>query len=204
MNILVDFDRTLYNSDLLYKNLIKICLSRSLITEDELLSYWEKYVKHFKVFNFFHFIEALPNLSNPEKQRIIKEAKKFILKEGKKFLYKDVKNFVKQYPDFQILTYGDTYFQLFKIKGCGISKSCKNIHIVKRKKWSEKMFFQNQNTVLIDDHSETIQKVKKNFPNVSCIEIKRPGTKYSNQSSTFADKRITSLSQLYNLRSSIY
>ncbi len=196
MNIVVDFDRTLFNTDKIYIKLIRLVELYLGVTEKAILKRWGEYQSLNGVFNLFVLIKEWPGSSEVETNKTTKAIKKFLQQEGHKYAYPDARSFLQSYPSAIILTYGDPEFQQHKMKSSRLNGIGNRFAISEEKKWLIKEYFKEELVFLIDDHPETIAMVKKLYPHVICIQMKRRGAKYSAMHSPYADCEISTLSKV--------
>ncbi len=122
----------------------------------------------------------------------------------KKFLFPDALDFVKKHSkilNIIVLSTGLRAYQKQKIKNCGIDKYCQKIII------TEKLKHKNVVSIIkkfkapylfIDDKGVEIDAVKKDFPEVTCYWMRRPGAqkKYRDMPCKLFDHKITNLKKL--------
>ena len=203
--LVFDLDRTLFNTDALYQDLYALCEDRGV--QQDVLNYSLGLIPPSNLlFNFFVMVERSQAAPRPKLEKLISDLRKYIRDEGRKYVFDDVMPFFKAVMDgsnkARILTYGDIDFQTEKFVGCKLSKTCNDFTVTQDFKYNKSEIFKSSPTVFFDDNPRDIDGVKKFFPHVKAVEVKRPGTKYYKKYSTKADIVVEHLSWPLKLKSS--
>ena len=195
--LVVDFDRTVFDSDALYQDLYSLCAARAV--PRGMLDYSLGLVPpNNLLFNFFQMVECSLAAHGLRFEKLIIELRDFVREEGSKYVFPDVHLFldfaIESGCKIAILTHGDITFQLAKFDGSGLSASCHSFTATQDLKWQQREIFGSQALVFLDDNPKNIDGVKSRFPAVMVVEVKRPGTKYFNAHSSKADVVVDHLS----------
>ena len=203
--LIVDFDRTIFDSDALYRDLYRLCekcgISRglldpalSLVPPDNLL------------FNFFLMVQRNQEIEPAEIEKVVAEMQSYVREKGYLYVFDDSKPFlssaIKSGWKVSILTYGDPSFQLTKFVGSNLSGLCHNFTVTSEAKWHQLKTSNTSPTIFLDDNPKNIDEVKAKFPEVSVVEVKRSNSKYQTVLSTKADLVISQLDWPLRLRKS--
>ncbi len=164
MNIYIDFDGTLFDTDKFYKEFLNICKSYN--------------VEEAKVFNIRNESQDLFNLD----ALALKIKDRFNLDDGfinkvnslydSKYLYDDVINFLEKYYkkyNLYMLTFGEANYQIKKINSTNLNKYFKDI-IITTDKGHEDIDYEN--SWFIDNNPREIEKIH-NAGATKIIRIKR-------------------------------
>ncbi len=185
MKIIFDFDHTLFSVKKLYNalenNFQKIGINKKLFKET-----FEKAAKE-KPYNpekqFQLIIEHNPEVS----LKLLRENFKNVLHRANTFLYPDVENFFKKAEkniDLFLVSYGDKKFQRAKIENAGIVQFFEKIIItsdINKVSVLKKLLKKNEKAIFVDDNPETLSAVKKEFPQIITIRMKRREGKYQKE-----------------------
>ncbi len=189
----IDFDGTLYDTDKLTENLIKLCQKYGL-TEEE-----NKSVKHYLTIN--HLFDMNEAIKVIQKEYNLPDA---ILKDAQglydlAYIYPDVESSLQKLQEsdkyeMYILTYGSTKQQQKKIQTSKIEKYFKDIIVATKNKANLKEI-DYKNGIFIDNNpSEIAGFLNAKAQNV--IRIRRSTDKYSSQDSPQAIKEYASFEEL--------
>lgn len=176
MNIYLDFDRTLYNTDKVYNDMLVI-LQKYKITKKIIKKYKELFFQEPFLYNLFKIISYICNEEELLNQ-ILNELND-ILNDWKKYLYDDVFDFLKSLKEkgyiINILTYGDLDFQIAKLHCISLNDYIDNIIVTNKYKYNININYEN--SIFIDDNPRDIQGLYENKAK-KVIRIRRPKTKY--------------------------
>lgn len=198
--IIIDFDHTLFNAQLFKKDLAK-ALGMSLTS-------WEKdYQKNKKKYKHYNYKEQIKNLSLTKQKKLLN-----ILKKAKKYLYRDAMRFLRQnHPPsprlrrtsegtkrtkntkIMILSKGEPSFQKQKIMNTGVKKYAKIITTDQSKKKFIKKMGSKRDIVFINDRGQEIDEIKKAFPKVQAIWVRRKNGQYKNEPCKKFNKKVNNL-----------
>lgn len=176
-NIYLDFDRTIYDTDSLYKDMNEIIMKYGIDLEQ-----FEKVKRMIFgepiLFNYFKVIKYI-SYHNDISLKIIEELEN-IINNGDKYIYNDVEKFIKNAKSngytINILTYGDANFQLRKLSKLRICDIIDNIFIVSVYKFDLELDYTN--SIFIDDNPRDLEGLYKKKAG-KIIRISRKNTKYS-------------------------
>jgi FMN phosphatase YigB (HAD superfamily) len=211
MIILIDFDDVVFNTKKFREDLRTLFLSNGISKDLYEKTYYD--VDDERVIKTY----------DPEKQivRICKMKGRDMDMNGlrnsldsflgsiEKYVFDDVISFMNEFAgdDVNIVSYGDAVFQKKKIDGSGIAKYCRDVIITERLKSRAVYEIMKKNnidgaekTVFIDDRNEQIEDVKKRFPFVTTILLKRPEGRYQEMGNVrWCDYEVRSLDEVKNL-----
>lgn len=171
MNIYIDFDGTLFDTDKFYNDFIMLC-KKNNVSESEV----------FNIRNKTHKLFNLDDLA-------LEIKKEFSLNDDfinsvndlydKKYLYEDVIDFLEKYYqkyNLYILSYGETNYQTKKISCCSFDKYFKDI-IITTDKGKENIDYKDG--WFIDNNPREIEKLKEAGAS-KIIRIKRKDDSHFN------------------------
>lgn len=192
---ILDFDHTLFNDSRFMQDVFLI---------------FNKYGATRQNFDRSYEESKKPNFWNPLKQaglvfkKIPKGLKRdinYLFSRSSEYIFDDVWTFFKRDKSEKILlSCGEKKTQLAKIKNSGIDKYFKSVIITADKLKTN--FFDNRSTepltAFVDDRVAIINNIKSKFPSVFCTLIKRPGTKFYDETApvVLADITIKTLLDL--------
>ncbi len=190
-----DFDRTLFDDDILIASLMRMFISYGA-TEEGLLNAYAKIAVQGEIWSPWKWAEyTFGNISAD-----INAGISGLHKRASEMVYKDTQPFLDYIANNKkiILSYGDTRTQREKIDYSGLAHYFSDIVITQDgKKTSEfERFSKKENVIFIDDRGPIIDAVKSAHPDVICIRIMRTGSAYNHEQSLRADRVITSLDDL--------
>lgn len=176
-NIYLDFDRTIYNTDLLYSDMDKVIqkygIDKKLFDETK-----KKIFKEPILFDYFKVINYICDHHKLSLQ-VISDLKN-IINNGNKYIYDDVDIFIRQIKkegyNVNILTYGDMSFQLKKLSNLDICDIIDNIFIVSDYKFNLELDYKN--SIFIDDNPRDLEGLCNRMA-WKVIRISRNNTKYA-------------------------
>jgi len=203
MIIFVDFDDVLFNSKRIKDDLINIFLKHGINREIfDKYYYNSKENKVIKTYDPSRQLRDIQENENIDVDLLKKELEEF-MKDTSKYLFEDSLEFLKSFEkDFvAIVSYGKSFFQEMKIGKCGADKYCQKIQITnelksgaiekileERKLEKEKIFF-------IEDRVEQIEDVKKEFPFIKTIFMRRSEGRYHDEPTEFCDFEASDLKE---------
>ncbi len=118
------------------------------------------------------------------------------IKNSQEFVYPDVFSFWQRHKDCRIilLTFGQKKFQTEKIKKCHLGKyDLYTTTELKYKKFSQILKKYPAPYYFIDDKGQEIDPVKRKFPQVICLWMRRPDGSHRREPCLKADFKITNL-----------
>ncbi len=178
MDIYVDFDRTLYNTDQLYSDMFKT-INNYGITSDMFENGKQEFFQKPILFNFIELTRYICNKYNMS-PAVISELLT-ILENGEKYLYSDSNEFLlkmkhKNY-NTSILTYGDINFQMLKLTPLSTCNIIDNIIITSNYKFLLDLDYNN--SIFIDDNPRDLMGLSQQGAK-KVIRVKRKNSKYYN------------------------
>lgn len=183
MKIFLDFDDVIFNTKEFVEDIKKIFRKNGV--SDEIFSkYYYDYPQKGNVrkYNLTKHLARIKEKTGIESKSIREEIDNLIA-DTKKYLFKDLSLlFNLGNADLYLVSFSDTQFQKKKIKNSGIWKNFKRVFITNgpksdflernmENKVSNKIFF-------LDDRTEHIDDVKKNFPEINTILMQRKEGRY--------------------------
>lgn len=182
MNMYIDFDRTLYDTDKLYRDMFKIINSYG-ITEKMFEDYKNEFFCKPILFNYIKLIKYICRKENIDYNIILELLN--LVQNGEKYLYSDSYDFIKKMKrdnyNVSLLTYGDSNFQMLKVTPLKICDIIDTIIISSDYKFNLNLDYEN--SLFIDDNPRDLL----GFANKGArkiIRIKRENTKYCNEKLT--------------------
>lgn len=195
MNIYVDFDRTLYNTDELYNDMFKVINSYGITCELFEINKEEYFTKPI-LFNFIKLTKYICNKYNISLDVITELL--MILANGEKYLYSDSSDFLLKMKErnynVSLLTYGDVNFQMLKLTPLSICDIIDNIIISSNYKFQLDLNYKD--SIFIDDNPRDLLGLLHNDAQ-KVIRIKRQNSKYCNNK--LSNNKIPSFSNLRDL-----
>ena len=185
MNIYIDFDGTLFNTNLFYKDFLKLC-SLYNVSEKDVID-----IKGNELFNLERISKSIKDKYNLDNTFIDKVNSLY----DAKYLYDDVIPFLEKYylnNNLYIFTYGDKEYQINKINCCNITKYFKGI-IITIDKSKEDVDYQNG--LFIDNSPLEISRISSAGAS-NIIRIKREDDPYSKMDSNVTVKEFFDLSSI--------
>jgi FMN phosphatase YigB (HAD superfamily) len=201
MKILVDFDRTVYDTDLLIADSLKL-VERKGINPKEWQDSWSKSyngsgVEAEQHYSIWKHLEKYKQTGEIDSEDFLREYAELIGL-GSKYIFPDAVDFLKDMKmvgELILITYGDEKFQSWKIEGAGVGhlydkiKMVPKLKIVPKRKAGNisELISGDERAVFVDDWAEEIDEMKEYHPQVVSVHIRRPGTKHSAEDSKLAD-----------------
>lgn len=176
-DIYIDFDRTIYNTDKLYKDMDNVIKKYGI--KKERFKEVEKII--FKEPILFNYISVIKYICDKDgiSKKVIEELKKILLR-GDTYIYEDTYDFIKKYKNegyiIHILTYGDLNFQLMKLSNLSVCDIINSIFVTQNYKFDLDLNYSN--SIFIDDNPRDLIGLFNNNARI-VIRIKRDGLKYS-------------------------
>ena len=182
MKLYIDFDGTLYDTDRLFKDFIKVCNSYG-VTDDMFCEAQEYFFSKNKLFNIEPVIKYLV-----EEYNIIDSIYDDIDNLfNSSYLFEDVldglKELIDQGHELYVLTYGNFEFQKRKIEGSKIKDYFKDIIITEFDK--TKLVLDKTNSIFVDNNPKEICQLYNSGYNV--IRIRRDTDKYSSLNTNISE-----------------
>lgn len=167
--ILIDFDRTIFDTDRFYEMIRSNIADRT--TYENFYSLYSSYQSEYKVMNIFDMLSGALTEMEIERLRSISlyQAPLFVFSDARIFLEK----LQKFNEDFIIFTYGNYEFQRFKIHAAGMN-SYSSI-ITSQPKHTHSII--SKAKIIIDDNPNFVEDVIGSGCEV--VRMQRPDLKYS-------------------------
>ena len=202
MQIIFDFDNTLYSEPLFVSRLRERYRAHGI--DEHLYNEAKKDAYKGIMWQQFLHMELLAEKS-PVPLADIHTAFHGVVAEGSSFLYPDVLVFLEQahktHP-LTLLTYGEDRFQRLKIAGAGIEKFFQDIIITRdlTKADEVRVAALGESTLFVEDNPHALQAVKEQVPHVVTVRVCRGDGKYASEPSGMGvDYEIKDLSELIKL-----
>lgn len=206
MNFLIDFDHTLYKTELLIKDILsalaKFIEKSSSQNYDEVL---QKLKDKFsrgedKIYDTYELIEyfGAPNRYNYDKKEAINIVNEVIFN-GSKYLFEDTIPFLRYLKENKhkvyILTYSESGlgYQAIKLAGSEILGYVDGIFIVSTMKGE--IPFDFSNCVFVDDKPKDLKSIYSKHP-LRVFRVRRPNEKYSNEELDLPIEEVTKLTEI--------
>lgn len=204
MLLLLDFDDTLFNTELFNKKIQEIFLSHGVQKDDLELNYQKAYARGY---TFEKQLKILKNdFGYVLDQGLLTGEYKEIMKNAKKFLWKDTLPFLtyfsKQCVSMTLISSGNSSWQKAKIKNASIQDFFQKILIVPPKPEKKVKAVKNrcktspELAVFIDDKGPVIRLaigLKKNCPRLVVIRMLRG--RHKANADSLADYTVANLAQ---------
>lgn len=176
-DIYLDFDRTIYDTDQLYKDMNKVILKYD-IKQSKFKQIKKRIFKKPILFDYFKVVNYICDHNNVS-TLVLKELEN-LLYNGNKYIFDDVKEFLETAKNngykINLLTYGDRSFQLKKLSNLDICDIIDNIIIAGEYKFDLSIDYEN--SIFIDDNPRDLKGLyKRNAGRL--IRISRHKTKYA-------------------------
>lgn len=199
VHYVLDFDRTLFNDDMLIASLMKEFIAQGA-TEEGMLHAYAKIAVQNELWSPWKWAEyTFGHVSESIRSHI-----DFLHKQTSSMVYADVRPFLERIgrSTKSILSYGDPQTQNEKIVHSGIAHYFSDITITQDpQKTSDFLRYSDaEHIIFVDDRGPVIDAVKGAHPRVTCIRIMRPGSAYNHESSLRADRVVSSLADLNEVR----
>ncbi len=198
--LILDFDHTLFDDSNFMENIFAVFHKFGIGRSDFNISYEKAKQIHG---SWSPFIQA--KLVFAEIPAGFLEAIDSVFREAHEHIFADAKDFLSQSQTRNtILSFGDKKTQTLKIKNSKIDRYFESI-IITSDSWKTDFFAKQRidplTMIFVDDRIKTVNAVKSAFPSVFCVLMKRPGSKFFNESSTqtLADDTIADFHELQKI-----
>ena len=189
MNFFIDFDHTLYNTNLLTEKMLstlaKYIKSQNSNDNNDIVSTLREKFKRGKnnIYDIYDLIKYFSKTYKYDEITATNEINK-VIADGNQFLYKDSIPFLKYLRNeghkIYILSYNESklYFQTVKIAGSGLLKYVDGLITTLTLKGDIPLDFSN--SIFIDDKPKDLMSIYKNHP-LNIYRIRRKNDTYSNE-----------------------
>ena len=181
IKLYVDFDRTLFDTDGLEREVKKVRKRYGI--SDEM---WKKYVKEYReehntLFNMYNIMYRICFNENIN-FKALNELNKTIVRKSNSFIFDDATKFIKKAKvlnlEVNMLSFGDYKFQVKKIVNTKISKRFDRIIITPENKFQIDDRVDYENGIFFDDNPKDVEGLYERNP-LGIYRIRREGVKYS-------------------------
>lgn len=209
MKVFIDFDDVIFNTHKFVVDIKKAF--RKYGIDDELFqkSYIDYPIKNkngtIKKYEPSKHIDTLEREFDFDGRKLREDVEK-ITKDASSYVFSDVAGFLKNFGknNFHVISYGDTDFQEEKIANCGISKLVKTITVsdkfksdsIKKIIGKHGIELIDEQAYFIDDRVEQIIDVKKTYPEIRTVLLKRKEGRYDDKKNKFCDFECKNLRQV--------
>lgn len=196
MKIFLDFDDTLFDTSAFF-NALQVIFEKFGVSKALFLKSYQEMKAEFPTIGWRYscemHIERLRQSLSFDEEGLRKELRVCIA-DTEKFLFPDAKSFlaslkVSGYSTF-ILSFGDIYFQTAKISGTGISQFIERNIITDKDKavaLQSEIDDDGKNAWFFDDRIHFIESVKRAFPKVRTVLVRRVGGHQEEEPNAFCD-----------------
>lgn len=208
MKIILDFDDTIFNTHRLMREFLKI-VKKSNFTEEEFFGSYQECKKKVGGFDPKIIIDLLNEIKPFDKIKTEKEIN-LILSNSKDFVYSDFFDFAKSFSkkNLILLSFATTATQKIKINNSEIMGFFEDIIITSRNKVkdvksiSEK--YKKEKIFFVDDKAIQVDNIKRKFPEIITMKIKRPQGGHIMTESMLADYTIKDLKEAKNIINNLF
>lgn len=196
--VILDFDKTLFDSDAFRKALGDVFARQGVSSEDFYATYWMSRTRY-PQWTPEHQIELLVDkYKQIDADKLISDTDALCIA-SEKLVYNDTIPFLSSLKnaghELHVLSFGDEYIQGKKINGCGIAKYLSSVKVTPNKDKSQEIpsYLGNNNdrsTFFIDDNKDILRSVKMKYPYVVTILMSRDGVGRSDIGSCVGEGKI--------------
>jgi hypothetical protein len=197
MKILIDFDDVLFNTKEFRKDLKNVFFDNGVSDKVFDKCYYgsakitKRKLEKYDVLKHIEAIEKEIGINTG----YIKKAIRQLLENCEKYVFSDTDGFLSSFnkADMFMLSYTNTRFQSLKISKSGIKKFFEKIILTEGlksegiKKLNKYLAFNRERVFFLDDRVEQIEDVKKNYPLIKTIFVKRKEGRYNDKKNKFCD-----------------
>jgi FMN phosphatase YigB (HAD superfamily) len=187
MKIFIDFDDVIFNTKKFKQDLAGIFSAHGISREEYENSYFDPNNRNtIRMHNMEDQIQRLKK-SRFFDEKSLRKALNNFMQDSSSYVFEDVVPFVGLHENdkLSVLSFGNKVFQEKKVKSSKIQNYIPDIVITGKTKAEAlaDIFKENNNllkekVLFLDDRAEQISEVKKMFPDVATILIKRPEGRY--------------------------
>ena len=206
MKIILDFDDTIFNTYRLMREFLEI-VKKYNFTEEEFFGAYQECKKKVGDFDPKTVIKLLNEIRLFDKTKVEKEVN-LMLDDLRDFIYPDFFDFINNFnkKDLILLSFGTTGTQKIKIDNSKVREFFEDVIITSRNKTDkteeikpifkkykkEKIFF-------IDDKAIQVDNIKRKFPEIITMRMKRPQGGHVITEPKLADYTIKNLDEAKNI-----
>lgn len=204
MKIFLDFDDVLFNTRAFIEDMKGVFEECGISKELYQTAYREVKIgfdQGERTYDFDAHIKKLQQYCSFDETKLRDKIQTFI-GNGKRFLFPDTENFLfsckKDNCLLFILSFGTSDFQRAKIVGTGIEAFVENIIITPDNKVDHlrrTVGNENSGVWFFDDRVKYLEGVKRAFPMVKTVFVKRVEGRYHDESNEFCDYVVSSLAE---------
>jgi FMN phosphatase YigB (HAD superfamily) len=197
MKILIDFDDVILNSKKFKEDYRKIFKKHGIPELVSIKHYYDKREseKDIKAYDPEKHLNNIKRIEKIDVSKLRGEAMAFP-QNSNKYLHADFKDFAKSFrkKDIIIITFTNTCFQRNKVKYCGVLKYVSRCIFTGKLKseavgkiYGTKKITDGDKVYFIDDRVKQIESVKKKYPKIVTILMKRKNGSYFDDKTKYCD-----------------
>jgi FMN phosphatase YigB (HAD superfamily) len=197
MKIFIDFDDVLFNTKKFRTDYLNIFKKYGISKRVFEVCYYSatESKKNIRQYNPVDHIERVAKLNSIDLPALQKDVTNFV-KDTSEYIFNDVGSFLGGFKkrDLIIASFSKTNFQKAKIANSGIAENFHKVEIVNELKSTaignfikSKEILVDMNVYFIDDRVEQLMDVKKNFPQIKTILLKRKEGRYNDRKNKHCD-----------------
>jgi len=204
--IYVDFDDVLFNNKKFIQN-EKSIFAKHGIGEDDFVKYYYDWVKNkkgekIKIYSLENQLQGIEKELGRDVKELRKNLDEYLADTGK-YIFDDVAAFLKKLPkkDLCLVSYSETEFQKKKIKNSGIAGYFSEVIITfdLKSEAIKELIKDARSDYFIDDRVSHLEDIKRKFPRIKTILMKRPEGRYDDDSSECCDHEVKNLSDVHDV-----
>lgn len=203
MIIFIDFDDVLFNTKKFKDDLQNLFFQHGI--SREVFEYYyhnPQQKKALKTYDPWNHLEMIRKGEDLNVEGVKKDLEGFMV-DTNPYLFDDSIDFLKAFhdQDICIVSYGESHFQEMKIGECRVGRYCKKIRITDQlksmviEKLLEDENYDGGKVYFIEDRIEQIEDVKRKFPFVKTIFMRRSEGRYHDEPTELCDFEAISLGE---------
>lgn len=196
MQLILDWDYTLFNTAAFKQAMIAALQPLGITAEQFFTAEQQVKVEHGMYLHEPHLKLLLPQ----EQHAQARLALQAVFQSTAEFVYPDAAAFLNQIPseiNLTLLTFGNPAWQHTKIEHTGFFQLFRDILLTDRPKTEAiQGHISSGKVVLITDGGEEIDAIKRAYPQITAIRVRRVGTPYAVEPCAAADHVVPDLSTL--------
>jgi len=202
MNIILDFDHTLFNAEE-FKQALRDRLALFEISSGQFDDSYRAITEKVGYYNYQEHLKTLAQENNLDENDLLLSFQE-IIDFTKEFLYPSTTVFLKNLKKFPantlyLLTFGQNDFQQAKINASGIKEYFDEVYDIQKSK--VEFFKANKDfisCILVDDRGKEIDQIKKKYPKVKAIWLKRKDSRYYKEKCQLKNYQAKNLNEVLN------